>query len=80
MIGGNVGVECRLTVRGFKDEFQDLDAYAGTTSRSGQRLVNAVAAENEYFILSSLDVSQAFAKGLTFKEFSELIWTVCRAA
>ena len=67
MIEGNVGVQCRLTVRGFKDKFQDLDTYAGPTSRSGQRLVNAVAAENEDFILLSFDVSQAFAKGLAFE-------------
>lgn len=57
MIDGNLGANCMLTVRGFKDEFQDLDAYAGTTGRSGQRLVNAVAAENPDFILFSLDVS-----------------------
>ena len=72
MIEGNVGIKCRLTVRGFKDKFQDLDTYAGTTSRSGQRLVNAVAAENPEFILFSFDVSQAFAKGLTFEELSAL--------
>ena len=35
MIDGNVGVKCRLAVRGFKDKFQDLGAYAGTTSRPG---------------------------------------------
>ena len=59
---GNVGVKCRFAVRGFKDELQDLDAYAGTINRSGHRLVNAVASENRDFILCLLDVSQAFAK------------------
>ena len=79
MIEGNVGVECRLTVRGFKDKSQDLDTYVGTTTRSGQRLVNAVAAENEDFILFSFDVSQAFAKGLNFQELSKLTGTERRA-
>ena len=40
MIEGSVGVKCRLIVRGFKDRFQDLDAYAGTTSKSGQRVLS----------------------------------------
>ena len=63
MIKGNVGVTCRLAVRGFKDKYQDFDIYAGATSHSGQSLVNAVAIENPEFILLRLDVSQAFAKG-----------------
>ena len=46
MIQGNVGVKCRSTVRGFKDQFQDSDAYAGAIDRSGQRFANVVAAEN----------------------------------
>ena len=75
----NVGAKCRLTVRGFNDKFQDLDTYAGTTSRSGQRIVNAVGAENDKFILFSFDVSQAFAKGWTFEELSKLTGTSCRA-
>ena len=58
MIDGNVGVKCTLVVRGIKGEFQDSDTYAGTTSRSGQRFANAVAAGNQEFILSSCDVSQ----------------------
>ena len=70
MIEGNVGVKCRFIVRGFKDKYQDFDTYAGTTSRSGQRIVNAVVAENEDFILFSFDVSQAFANGLAFEELS----------
>ena len=73
MIEGSVGVKCRLAVPVFKDKFQDLDTYVSTTSRSGQRLANAVAAENKYFILFSFDVSQAFANGVVFEEFSALI-------
>ena len=78
-IEGNVGAKCRLTVRGFTGQFQDLDTYVGTTRRSGQRIANAVAAENEDFILFSFDVSQAFAKGLTCDELSKLTGTGCRA-
>ena len=59
MIEGNVGVKCRFAVRGYKDQFQDLDTSAGATSRSGQRLANAIAADN-----FSFDVSRAFVKGL----------------
>ena len=62
MVEGNVGIKCRFIVRGFKDKCQDLDIYAGTTSRSGQRLVNAVSAEEPGFILFSFDLSQVFAK------------------
>ena len=72
MIEGNVGVKCRLVVRGFKGKFQDPDVYPGATSRSGQRLVNAVAAGNPKFFLISFDVSQAIAKGMTFEELSAL--------
>lgn len=72
MIEGNVGVKCLLIVRVVKDKFQHLDTYVGTASGSGQRLANAVAAENAEFVLFSLDVGQAFAKGMTFEEFSEL--------
>ena len=62
MIGGNVGFKCRLVVRCFKDTFQDLDAYVGTSSRPGQMLVNAIAADKQDTILVCFDVSQAFAK------------------
>ena len=72
LIEGNVGSICRLTVRGFKDKSPDPDTYAGTTSRSGQRVVNVVAAENSEFILVSFDVFRAFAKRMTFEEFSTL--------
>ena len=79
VIEGNVGAKCRLIVRGFKDQPQDLDTYVGTISRSGQRIVNAVAAENEHFILSSFDVNQASVKWLRFEDLSKLTGTECRA-
>lgn len=63
VIEGNVGAKRRLTVRGFNDKFQDLVTYAGATSRSGQRLVNAAAAENKDFALFSVDVIGHSQKG-----------------
>ena len=49
-----------------------MGTYVGATSRSCQRLVNAVAVEHNDFLLFSFDVSQAFATGSTFEEFSAL--------
>ena len=72
MIEGKVGIRCSLIVRGFKGKFQDLDTYAGTTSRSGRRLVNVVAVEHTNSVLFSFDVSLVFAKGMTFEELSAL--------
>ena len=51
---------------------QDLETYAGTTSRCGQRIVNAMASEHADFVLFSFDVSQAFAKGMALAELSAL--------
>ena len=64
--------------RGFKDRMQELETYAVTTSRSGQRLVDPIAAQCEDFVLFSFDVSQAFAKGTIFEELSALIGTELR--
>lgn len=52
--------------------------YAGTISTSGQRCVNAVAAEIKDFILFRLDVSQVCANGLAFQEPGELTGTDAR--
>ena len=66
-------VKGRMTVRGFKDhDGEDLNTYAGTASRWGQRIVNAVTAQEEEWVLFSFDVSLAFAKGLSFEELAEL--------
>ena len=65
-------IKARMTVRGFKDQAQGLETFAGTASRWGQRVVNAVTAQEEEWTLFSFDVSLAFAKGLSFKELSEL--------
>ena len=41
---------------------QDLEAYAGTTSSSGQRTKYHIGAERDDFVLFSFDVSHAFVK------------------
>ena len=73
LIEGLRAVKARLTMRGFKDrEGSRLETFAGTASRWGQRLVNSAACIFEDMTLFSFDVSSAFAKGMTFKELSEL--------
>ena len=72
MVDGVLSIKCRLAARGFNDKMQQLEKYAGTTLRSGQRLVNVVVA------LFSLDVPQAFAKGMTFKGIAALTGTALR--
>ena len=79
MIDGIRQIKCRLTMRGFKDRQQSMDTYAGTTSRSGQRLVNGVVAQEPDWELFSIDVTQAFAKGLTFEQMARLMGTQLRA-
>ena len=65
-------------MRGFKDRAVCLETFAGTASRCGQRVVNTVAAQNDQFEIWSFDVSQAFAKGLTFGQLAELTGTPLR--
>ena len=77
-IEGVRSVKARLTMRGFKDMQQDLETFAGTTSRAGQRLVNTIVAQNANMVLFSFDVSQAFAKGMTFEEYAKLTGTTLR--
>eukprot|EP00974_Lingulodinium_polyedra_P129602 11210679-Lingulodinium_polyedra.AAC.1 len=71
-IEGTRQIRARLTVRGFRDmQAAALHTHAGTTSRWGQRLVNWVAVQYGWSIFTA-DVSQAFLRGLTFKQVSEL--------
>ncbi len=65
-------IKARLTMRGFKDHDDNLATFAGTATRWGQRVVNAITAQQSDWVLFSFDVSAAFAKGLSFKELSEL--------
>ena len=68
-------IRARLTVRGFKDSGnQDVDRYAGTSSRSSQKVVVSEAIARSWEILSA-DISKAFLQGVTYKEFAELTGT-----
>ena len=73
LIDGVKSIKSRLTMRGFKDRGgNSFETFAGTASRWGQRLVNSAVANNEDWVLFSFDVSQVFAKGMTFEELSRL--------
>ena len=79
MPDGSLVIKARLCIRGFKDgQIEMLDTFAGTASRYGQRAVNIVAATKRW-LLWSLDVSQAFLKGLTFEEVSRMTGTPLRS-
>ena len=69
---GNIIMKCRICVRGFQDMHKDnLDRYSGTSTRWGQRAVVATAVQSKW-PLASLDISQAFLKGLTFDEVQKV--------
>ena len=71
-VNGKRTIQARLVVRGFKDtQAEQLSTFAGTTSRWGQRAINCVVAQYRWRIFSA-DVSQAFLRGLTFKEAAEM--------
>ena len=65
-------MKCRICVRGFQDMHKDdLDRYSGTSTRWGQRAVVATAAQSGW-PMASMDISQAFLKGLTFDEVQKI--------
>ena len=65
-------IKGRMTVRGFKDRDESaLETFAGTASRSDQRVVDSVSALEPDWVSFSIDVSQAFAKGMSFDELAE---------
>ena len=64
-------IRARLTVRGFKDSGKaDVDRYAGTSSRSSQKIVCSEAVCRGWEIISA-DISKAFLQGVTYKELAE---------
>ena len=63
------GVKARLVVQGFMDR-QHVDNYAATTSRWGQRLIIILSVQFGWPLIS-LDVSEAFLRGITFQELHE---------
>ena len=65
-IKGSREVKARLVAQGFKDT-QAVENYAGTTSRWGQRMIIIAAVQFKWRLVSA-DVSEAFLRGMTFKE------------
>ena len=59
-------VKARLVAQGFKDT-QRVENYVGTTSRWGQRMIIIAAVQFKWRLVSA-DVSEAFLRGMTFKE------------
>ena len=64
-------IKARFTMRGFKDRQEWMETFAGTASRWSQRLINSVCCTHANFELYSIDVSVAFAKGMTFEELAK---------
>ena len=65
-------VQARLVVREFRDlQAAQVSTFAGTTTRWGQRLVNSVASQHGWPLFVA-DVSQAFLRGPTFEQASQL--------
>ena len=69
-IDGKKTVKARLVAQGFKDR-QSVQNYASTTTRWGQRILLALSVQFGWR-LASADVSEAFLRGLTFKELYEM--------
>ena len=71
-------IRARLTVRGFKDaQRADIDRYAGTSSRTSQKLLVSESARRGWPIVTA-DISKAFLQGVTYKELEELTGEVAR--
>ena len=65
-------IRMRLTLRGFKDmDALDLETYAGTSTRTSQRIVTSEAACRGWD-LTAIDVKKAFLKGISYEELSQL--------
>ena len=63
----------RMTLRGFKDRDADnLETFAGTSSRISQRLVVSEAAIRGW-PLTAIDVKKAFLKGVTYRLIAQLM-------
>ena len=62
-------IKARLVAQGFSDR-QSTDTYAGTSTRWGQRLLITIAVQRKWALWSA-DISEAFLRGLTFRELHE---------
>ena len=71
LIRGVREIKARLTVHGFKDRQRfDVKTFAATASRWSQRMICSICAQNNWTIWS-MDVSQAFLRGKSFKELAK---------
>ena len=59
-------IKARLVAQGFRDR-QEVENYAGTTSRWAQRVLIIVAVQQGWDLWSAV-ISEAFLRGLTFEE------------
>ena len=65
-------IRARLTLRGFKDAAKgDIDRYAGTSSRTSQKVVVSEAVRQGWAICTT-ENSKAFLQEVTCEELSEL--------
>ena len=71
LVDGVKVVKARLTVRGFEDLAANLNTFASTASRWGQRLVLSVAVQRKWRLFT-WDVSTNFLQVLTFKELAAM--------
>ena len=72
VIDGVRTIKTRLVVHGFKDHAASwLVTYANTTTRRGQSIINSVAAQQQWELISA-DVSTAFLQGMSFTQLAEL--------
>ena len=63
-------IRARLTVRGFKDaDAAHLASYSGTTSRWGQRLIAATAAQMGWELVT-MDIEKAFLQGISYEDLA----------
>eukprot|EP00971_Amphidinium_carterae_P336807 6473360-Amphidinium_carterae.1 len=69
---GKKQIKARVTLRGFMDRAAEGANYAGTANKTAQRIVSSACMWHPAFRLSSIDISSAFARGMTFKELEEM--------
>ena len=66
-------IRMRMVMRGFKDWDADaLETYAGTATRTAQRLLVSEVACHPDWEFISVDVEKAFLQGLTYKELAKM--------
>ena len=71
-VDGKRVIRARHVLHGFKDSArEDTDTYAGTASRSSQRLLVSEAALHPEWTFATTDISKAFLQGMTYKEISQ---------